>query len=154
MFINQLRVNSSAQNKYHDSINQERNWGDREPNHRNFRPHPMEESDDSTTSPKPDFDFANNKPHVDVQARDSVIPNRSEITTIVSEQASKAPPPTYHAVRSEQLAERVLHKKNSKKFARLTQMKLRVQLPSRGIKKFNLVTKRIKAFPCHLCPVV
>ena len=77
----------------------------------------MEESDndtigdDLTTSPKPDIDFANNKPHVDVQARDSVIPNRSEITTIVSEQASKAPPPTYHAVRSEQLAERVLHKK-------------------------------------------
>ena len=70
----------------------------------------MEESD-LTTSPKPDIDFANNKPHVDVQARDSVIPNRSEITTIVSEQVSKAPPPTYHAVRSEQLAERVLHEK-------------------------------------------
>ena len=120
----------------------------------------MEESDndtigdDLTTSPKPDIDFANNKPRVDVQARDSVIPNRSEITTIVSEQASKAPPPTYHAVSSEQLAERVLHKKSSKKFARLTQMKLRVQLPSRGIKKFNLVTKRIKAFPYHLFPAV
>ena len=122
----------------------------------------MEESDndtigdDLTTSPKPEIDFANNKPHVDVQARDSVIPNRSEITTIVSEQAPKAPPPTYHAVRSEQLAERVLHKKkkSSKKFARLTQMKLRVQLPSRGIKKFDLVTKRIKAFQHHLCPVV
>ena len=111
MFINQLRVNSSAQNKYHDSINQERNWGDREPNHRNFRPHSMEESDDLTTSPKPDIDFANNKPNVDVQARDSVIPNRSEITTIVSEEASKARPPTFHAVRSEQLAERVLHEK-------------------------------------------
>ena len=79
----------------------------------------MEESDndtigdDFTTSPKPEIEFANNKPHIDVQARDSVIPNRSEIGTIVSEQASKAPPPTCHAVRSEQLAERVLHKKKA-----------------------------------------
>ena len=36
--------------------------------------------------------------------------NRSEIT-IISEEASKAPSPTFHAVRSEQLAERVLHER-------------------------------------------
>ena len=65
-------------------------------------------SEDLITLPKRDFDLANNQPHVEVQARDYVFPNRSEITTIISEEDSKAPSPTFHAVRSEQLAERVL----------------------------------------------
>ena len=123
LFLNQLRVNSSAQNKYHDFINQERNWGDCEPNHRNFRPHPVEQNDDDTigddltTSPKPEFDLENNKSYVGVQARDSVFPNRSEITTIVLEEASKAPPPSYHPVRSEKLAKRFLHKRQQQEIS-------------------------------------
>ena len=77
----------------------------------------MDESDndiisgDLTTLPKPEIDLANNKPHVDVQARDYIFPNRSEITTIISEEASKAPSPSFRAVRSEQLADRVLQER-------------------------------------------
>ena len=65
-------------------------------------------SGDLTTLPKPEIDFANNKPHVDVQARDYTPPNRSEITTIISEEA---PSPSFRAVHSEQLAERVLQER-------------------------------------------
>ena len=61
-------------------------------------------SEDLITLPKPDIDLANNQPHVNVQARIYIFPNRSEITTIISEEASKAPLPTFHTVRSEQLA--------------------------------------------------
>ena len=94
--------------------------GDHEPHHRNFRPQQIEESDndiigeDLTTLPKPEIDLANNKPRVDVQALGYILPNRSEITTIIPEEASKAPPPTFHAVRSVQLAERVLHERRQR----------------------------------------
>ena len=77
----------------------------------------MDESDndiisgDLTTLPKPEIDLANNQPHVDVKVRDYTFPNRSEITTIISEEASKAPSPSLHAVRSEQFAERVLQER-------------------------------------------
>ena len=116
MLRNQSRVSSSARYKCHDPINQEYNLRDHEPHHRNFRPQPMEESDndisdDLITLPNPEIDLAKNKPHVDVQARDYTSPNRSEITSIISEEASKAPSPTFHAVRSEQLAERVLQER-------------------------------------------
>ena len=68
-------------------------------------------NEDLITLPKPEIDPANSKPHVDVQARDYIFLNRSEITTIISEEASKASSPTFHAVRSQQLAESVLHER-------------------------------------------
>ena len=58
-------------------------------------------SEDLITLPKPEIDLANNQPHVNVQARICIFPNISEITTIISEEA---PLPTFHTVRSEQLA--------------------------------------------------
>ena len=68
-------------------------------------------SEDLITLLKREIDLKNNQPHVEVQARSYTFPNRSEITTIISEEASKAPSPTFHAVRSEQLAERVLQER-------------------------------------------
>ena len=62
---------------------------------------------DLSTSLKPEIDFANEKPHADVQVRNSAFLNRSEITTIISEEAPKAPSPIFHAVHSEELAQRV-----------------------------------------------
>ena len=114
---NQSRISLSAQIEYHDCRNQECNKGDQEPKNRNFRPHPMEENgnniigSDLSTSLKPEIDFANEKPHADVQVRNSVFLNRSEITTIISEEAPKAPSPIFHAVRSEELAQRVLQER-------------------------------------------
>ena len=64
-----------------------------------------------TTLLKPEIDLANDKLHGEVQARDYIFPNRSETTAIISEQASRAPSATFHAVRSEQLAERVLQER-------------------------------------------
>lgn len=66
---------------------------------------------DLSTSLKPETDFANERPHADVQACNSVFLNRSEITTIISEEASKAPAPTLHTVRSEQLPQKVLQER-------------------------------------------
>ena len=77
----------------------------------------MDESDndiisgDLTTLTKAEIDLSNNKPHVDVQACDYTFPSKSEITTIISEEASKAPSTSFHAVRSEQLADRVLQER-------------------------------------------
>ena len=116
----QSRVSSSARYKCHDPINQEYSLRDHEPHHRNFRPQQIEESDndinreDLTTLPKPEIDVAKNKPHVDVQARNYTSPNRSEITTIISGEASEAPSPSFRAVRSEQLADRVVQERLQK----------------------------------------
>ena len=112
MLRSQSRVRSSARYKCHDY-----NLRDHETHRRNFHPQQIEESDndinreDLITLPKPEIDLANNQPHVDVKARDYTSPNRSEITTIISEEASKAPLRSFHAVRSEQLAERVLQER-------------------------------------------
>ena len=107
-----------------------------------------------TTLLKPEIDLANDKLHGEVQARDYIFPNRSETTAIISNKRGDFLRPPFTQCAQNNWLRESSKKDSSKKFTRLIQMKLRVELPCHRIKKFKLATKRIKAFPCHLFPVV
>ena len=154
MLRNQSHVSMSARYKCHYSINQKCNLGDHKPQQRNFQSQPMEESDnytiseDLTTLPKPEINLANNKPHVDVQACDYMFPNSSEITTLNSGEALRAPSPTFHAVHSEQYAEK------QQEIRQANTNKITGSTPKSRDQEVQFSSKRIKSFPCHLFSVV
>lgn len=114
----------------------------------------MEESDnytiseDLTTLPKPEINLANNKPRVDVQACAYMFPNSSEITTINSGEASGGRSPTFHAVRSEQYAEK------QQEIRQANTNKITGSTPKSRDQEVQFSSKRIKSFPCHLFSVV
>ena len=111
----------------------------------------MDESDndiisgDLTTLPKPEIDLANNKPHVDVQVRGDTSPNRSEITSIISEEASKAPSPSFYAVRSEQLAEKVLQERRQQEIRQANINEATGSTPKSRVKEVQVSNKGNKS---------